>query len=206
MTTQMYTEKKSGRGCLFWGGITAAILFLLLLFAGYGTYRYVKWLIAEYTDTKPLPAPAVLLSHSEITNLQQRVHSWDDAIKHNRAAGPLTLSAEEINALIAGKAKTNGPPARLFFSFESNQVQAQLSVPTDGLIGHWLDGRYLNGSGNFDVSLHDGHLLLRVQSLAVKGRPLPENFMQPLRGENFADSWTNDPDFNEAVGNLEEIK
>jgi hypothetical protein len=202
----MNTEKKSGRGCLFWGGIVAAILFLFFLLSVYGAYRYVKWVIAEYTDTKPLPAPAIQLSHSEITNLQQRVRSWDDAIKHNRDAGPLTLSAADINALIAEKASTNGPPARLFFSFNSNQVQAQLSVPTDGLIGHWLDGRYLNGSGNFDVALHDGNLSLRVHSLAVKGKPLPESFMQPLREQNFAEGWTNDPDLSQAIGKFQELK
>ena len=105
----MYAEKKSGRGCLFWGGIIAAVLFLFLLLAVYGTYRYVKGMIAEWTDTKPLPAPTVQLSHSEITNLQQRVHAWDDGLKHNQAVGSLTLTADEINALIAADAPTNGP-------------------------------------------------------------------------------------------------
>jgi hypothetical protein len=30
--------------------------------------------------------------------------------------------------------------------------------------------------------------------------------MQPLRQENFADSWTNDPDFNNALAKLKELK
>jgi hypothetical protein len=202
----MYTEKKSGRGCLFWGGIIAAALFLFLLLAVYGTYHYVKGMIAEWTDTKPLAAPMAQLSHSEVTNLQQRVHAWDDGLKHNKAVGPLTLTADEINALIAAEIRTNGPPARFFFSFNSNQVQAQLSVPLNGMFGHWLDGRYLNGSGNFAVSLHDGNLALRVKSLAVKGRALPENFMQPLRVQNFAEGWTNDPNLSAAIGRFQEIK
>ena len=202
----MYTEKKSGRGCLFWGGIIAAVLFLLLLLTVYGAYRYAKHLIAAWTDTKPLAAPALQMSHSEVTNLQARVHAWDEGLKHNQPVGPLTLTAEEINALIAADTVTNGPPARLFFSFESNHVQAQLSVPLNGMFGHWLDGRYLNGSGNFAVSLHDGNLALRVKSLEVKGRPLPENFMQPLRAENFAEGWTNNPDLGAAIGKFQEIK
>jgi len=99
----------------------------------------------------------------------------------------------------------DGPQARLFFSFNSNQVQAQLSVPLKG-IQRWLDGRYLNGSGDFAVSLHDGNLALRVKSLAVKGRPLPPNFMQPLRAQNFAEGWTNNPDLSAAIGKFQEIK
>ena len=202
----MYTEKKSGRGCLFWGGIIAAVLCLLLLLTVYGAYRYFKGMILTWTDTKPLPAPALQMSRLEITNLQQRVHTWDDGLKHNHAVGPLTLTADEVNALIAAEVRTSGPPPRLFFSFNSNQVQAQMSVPLNGMFGHWLDGRYLNGSGNFAVSLHDGNLALRVKSLAVKGKPLPENFMQSLRAQNFAEGWTNDPDLSAAVGKFEEIK
>jgi hypothetical protein len=163
-------------------------------------------MIAEWTDTKPLPAAVVQLSHSEVTNLQQRVHAWDEGLKHNQAVGPLTLSADEINALIVADAPTNGLPTRLFFSFNSNQVQAQLSVPLNGMFGHWLDGRYLNGSGDFAVLLHDGNLALRVKSLAVKGRPLPENFLQSLRAENFAEGWTNNPDLSAAIGKFQEIK
>lgn len=202
----MTAEKKSGRGCLFWGGIIAAVLFLFILFAVYGTYRYLRHLVLTWTDTKPLPAPALTLSHSEVTNLQQRVHAWDDGLKHNQAVGPLTLTADEVNALIAADTRTSGPPTRLYFSFNSNHVQAQLSVPLNGMFGHWLDGRYLNGSGNFAVSLHDGNLALRVKSLAVKGRPLPGKFMQPLRAQNFAGSWTNDPNLSDVMGKFQEIK
>jgi hypothetical protein len=202
----MKAEKKSGHGCLFWGGMVAAVLFLFLLLAAYAGFRYFKGLIVRYTDTKPVAAPMVHLSGMEITNLQQRIHTFDGAIKSSNAVAPLILSADEINALIANEAKSNASPARLYFSFNSNQVQAQLSVPTDGFGLRMLRGRYFNGSGEFAVSLHDGRLLVNVKSLSVKGRPLPENFMQPLRQQNFADGWTNDVDFTAAIAKLEEIK
>ena len=202
----MTGEKKTGRGCLFWGGISAAILFLLLLLAAYGTFRYFKHLVVEYTDTKPLPAPVVQLSGAEITNLQQRIRGFDQAIKSDKPVEPLSLSADEVNALIANEAKSNASPARLYFSFNSNQVQAQLSLPTDGTGVRMLKGRYFNGSGEFAVSLQNGRLNVNVKSLSVKGRPLPENFMVQIRQQNFADAWTNDVNFNQAIAKLEEIK
>lgn len=202
----MPAEKKSGRGCLFWGGIIAAVLFLFVLLAVYAGYRYVKNLVVEYTDTKPLDVPVVQLSGTEITNLQHRVQSFDKALKQDKPVQPLILSADEINALIQEVTKTNPVPVRLYFSFNDDRVQAQLSVPTDGFGLRMLKGRYFNGSGDFALSLHDGRLNLRVQSLSVKGRPLPEQFMQGMRTQNFADSWTNDADFNQAIGKLEEIK
>ena len=202
----MNAEKKTGHGCLFWGGIIAAILFLFLLLAAYGTFRYFKHLVVEYTDTKPLPAPVVQLSGAEITNLQQRIRGFDQAIKDNQPVEPLSLSADEVNALVANEAKSNASPARLYFSFNSNQVQAQLSLPTDGTGVRMLKGRYFNGSGEFAVSLQNGRLNVNVKSLSVKGRPLPENFMVQIRMQNFADAWTNDVNFNQAIANLEEIK
>ena len=202
----MNEQKKSGRGCLFWGGIIASIFFLLLLLTIYGVFRYVKGVVAQYTDTKPLAAPALHLSGAEITNLQQRVRTFDEAIKKNKPVEPLSLSADEINELIANETKSNPSPVRLYFSFNSNQVQAQLSVPTDGFGLRVLKGRYFNGSGNFAVSLHDGRLILNVTSLSVKGRPLPEKFMVSMREQNFADSWTNDVEFDSALAKLQEIK
>ncbi|HXT12417.1 MAG TPA: hypothetical protein VN873_12710 [Candidatus Angelobacter sp.] len=203
-------QQKKGRGCLFWGGIVAAVLLLLALLTGYSVYRYVKKLVAEYTDTKPMEIPAVTLSQAEITNLQQRVNDFDVALKKNQATKPLTLTAEELNALIAYATRTNPTPVRLYFSFTNNSVQAMLSLPTDELgkrLGfRMLRGRYFNGSGDFAVSLHDGRLSLTVKSLFVKGRPLPEKFMANIRSENFADSWTNDVQLTQALAKLQEVK
>jgi hypothetical protein len=195
------------RGCLFYGGIVLAVLALMALLAGYAGYRFVRGLVDEYTDSKPLAAPAVQMSDTEIKLLQDRIQDFDKAMKENKSPEPLILTAEEINALIA-KQNTNTPLSapRLYFAFNENRVQAQLSVPADGLGLKMLRGRYFNGSGDFIVDLHDGKLLLTVKSLSVKGRPLPDSYMQSIRAQNFADGWTNDVEFTEGVAKLEEIK
>ncbi|HEX4263793.1 MAG TPA: hypothetical protein VH597_05590 [Verrucomicrobiae bacterium] len=200
-------EKPRRHGCLFWGGIIAGILLLLALLAGYSGYRYIRHLVYTYTDTKPLEMPTVQMSGTEITNLQKRVQNFDTALKANKSVEPMILTADEINALIADATKSNSPtPVRLYFSFNEDRVQAQLSLPTDGLNVRMLKGRYFNGTGDFAVSLHNGRLMLNVKSLSVKGKPLPDQFMQSLRGENFADSWTNDVELNQALAKLQEVK
>lgn len=197
------------RGCLFWGGIVAGILLLFALLAGYAGYRYIKHLVYEYTDTKPTEMPVVPMSAVEITNLQQRVERFDLAIKKDKPVEPLVLTADDINALIANAGRTNKsamPPPRLYFQFNEDRVHAKLSVPTDGFGLKMLKGRYFNGSGDFSVSLHNGRLVLRVKSLSVKDKPLPEQFMQSIRAENFADAWTNDVEFDKALQKLQEVK
>lgn len=199
-------QKSSRRGCLFWAGIVAVFLFFCALLAGYAAYSYFKHLVYEFTETKPIEMPVVQMSGTEITNLQQRVEKFDKAIDANKPAEPLILTADEINALIAHETQTNPNPVHLYFSFNDDHVQAKLSLPTDGFGLKILRGRYFNGSGDFAVSLHDGRLSLNIKSLSVKGKPLPERFLQPLRQENFADAWTNDVEFNQTVAKLKEIK
>lgn len=199
--------KSSGRGCLFWGGIIVSVLLTLFLVAIYAGYCYVRHIVYKYTDSKPVIMTTVHLSDAEITNLQTRIQSFGNAIESNAPVGPLVLTADEINALIARQSPSNGAsPVHLYFSFETNRIQAQLSLGLDGIGWRMLKGRYLNGSGDFRVSLHDGRLFLRVKSLSVKGNPLPEQFMQAVRAQNFADGWTNNPDLSQAVGRLQEIK
>lgn len=199
-------QKPAGRGCLFWGGIIAGILLVLALLAGFATYHYIRHVVYEYTDTKPLEMPVVHLSDTEVTNLQQRADNFDKSLQKDRPVEPLVLTADEINAIIENANKTNPTPVRLYLSFNEDRVQAKLSVPTDSFGVRMLKGRYFNGTGDFAVSLHNGRLMLNVKSLSVKGRPLPEQFMQSMRQQNFADAWTNNVEFNKSLAKLREIK
>src|ERR1041385_4877979 len=99
----MNAEKKKGHGCLFWGLIIAGLLGLCMLLMVYAGYRYIKGVVAEYTDTKPIEAPALQLSSAEVTNLQQGLRTFNQAMESNNAVAPLTLTADEINALIANE-------------------------------------------------------------------------------------------------------
>jgi hypothetical protein len=203
----MEQPKKSGHGCLFWGGIIAAILLVLALLAGvavYGVFRYAHGLVDQYTDTKPIALPAVKLSDEEIRQLQQRVNIFRRAVEDGKATDPLIITADELNALIA----TNGTPElrhHLYVTLEGDQARAQVSVPADRLGLRMLRGRYFNGDAAFAVSLHNGVFEVNVTSLSVKGKPLPENFMAQIRHQNFADAWTNNPDFTASIGKLEDI-
>lgn len=213
MTPQLppqYTtpQPKSGKGCLFWAAIVLGVLFICFLLAGVAGYCYVQHVVNEYTDTKPTEMPATTLSDADVKALKQRIDNFDHALTNDIPVEPLVLTADEINSLIA---KNNKEPdkARLYFSFNENRVQAQLSLSGDLFGFRMLRGRYLNGSGDFKVSLHDGQLFVGIQSLSVKGKPIPGQYLQGVRGQNFADSFTkgtNAPALNNAFDRLEEIK
>jgi hypothetical protein len=214
MTPQLppqYTtpQPKAGKGCLFWAGIILGVIFLCFVLAGIGGYVFVKHLVNEYTDSKPTEFKIATLSDADAKALQHRLDNFDNALTNNTPVEPLVLTADEINSLIA---KQNKDPdkVRLYFSFNENRVQAQLSLAGELFGLRMLRGRYLNGSGDFKVSLHDGRLFVGIQSLSVKGKPIPDQYLQGIRGQNFADSYTqgqtNSPELNEAFDRIEEIK
>ncbi|HLX72940.1 MAG TPA: hypothetical protein VKV04_25225, partial [Verrucomicrobiae bacterium] len=183
------TPKSSGKGCLFWVGIVVGVIFLCFMLAGFAGYCYVKHLVNEFTDSKPTEMAVKPLSDADAKALQQRLDNFDNALTNGTPTEPLILTADEINSLIA---KNNKEPdqVRLRFSFDDNRVQAQLSLAGDLFGFPMLRGRYLNGSGDFKVSLHNGRLFVGIQSLSVKGNAVPDQYMQGIRGQNFADSYT----------------
>jgi hypothetical protein len=197
--------QKSGRGCLFWGGIIAAVLVLIVLLAAYAGYRYVHGLVEQYTDTKPVALPTVKLSDEEISKLHERVKTFTRAIEDSKATEPLVLTADEVNALIATNA-ANEIHKYFYVTLDGDQAKAQVSIPADSLGLSMLRGRYFNGDAAFAVSLHEGEFMVNVTSLSVKGKPLPENFMSQIRHENFAAGWTTDPDMSASIRKLEEIR
>jgi hypothetical protein len=90
--------------------------------------------------------------------------------------------------------------------FDGDRIKAELSLPLQEVGWKMLRGRYLNGSGTFNVSLHDGVLFVAPQDIVVKGSPVPEVYMQGLRSQNFAEALTNQPDASAVLLGLQEIQ
>jgi hypothetical protein len=204
---QYTVPKSSGKGCLFWAGIVLGVIFLCVVLAGIGGYCFVRSLVNEYTDTKPTEFKVTLLSDADTKALKQRLHEFDNALTNDLPIEPLVLTADEINSLIA---KKNNDKIRVHFSLNENRLQAQMSIAGELFGFNLLRGRYLNGAGDFKVSMRDGKLFVGLRSLSVKGKPIPEKYMQDVRDQNFAESdmeeQTNNPELEDPFNRIKEIK
>jgi hypothetical protein len=202
----MNQQKRSGRGCLFWGPIISGLLLLVVCLALFLGYQYARHMVEQFTDAKPMELPAIHMSTEELTRLRNRISDFSRAVDQNKPVEPLVVTADEINALIATDPEGTQFKNHVYIMLEGGQVKAQMSIPADRFGFKPLRGRYLNAAGTLGVSFTNGVLRVSAEELSVKGKPLPENFMRPIRAENFAREFNNDPKARVAMDKLEDIQ
>lgn len=223
-------EAKTGR-CLLFGCIGVFVTgLLLILCAGFGTYFAVQKQVEKYTATEPADLPTVEYSDEDIETLQARLDSFQTTLnpepepesdatsseangqaESEVAAEPesepesvseLVLSADDINALIATSPDLKG---RVFVAIDDGKITGEISVPIDSFVPG-SKGRYLNGSGTFDVSLDEGILVVSIDAAEVKGEPIPESIMQGLRQQNLAKDLYKDKDTADMIRRFKSIR
>src|SRR5258706_8798135 len=138
------------RGCFFYGCLTLAVLGLLALVLGVVGYYVVKataarW-INEYTATAPAEIEKVEYSPAQMQALRARLAAFKDALDHGKPSTELTLTAEDLNALIAQEPQLQG---KLFVRIDQDRIKGEISIPLETLGPLKLQGRYLNGSATF---------------------------------------------------------
>lgn len=135
-----------------------------------------------YTSETPMEIQTVEYDEQQLETLNARIKTFGEALDTgNIPEEDLILSAEEINALIADKEELRG---RVFVQIEDGQVKGDISFPLDKIPGG--KGRYLNGSGTFDVSMENGVLIVTADQMEVNDDPIPEAFMEGMRQEILA--------------------
>ena len=203
----MTDEKpKARRGCLFYGFFTGSLLLVLLLIAGLVLLRYAKKMVSDFTDTQPLPLPKVQIAQPELDALQRRIDTFRDAVRQGQPTGTLTLTADEINALIASDPDLQPLKGKFYVMIEGDQLKGQVSLPLDQIGLPVFKGRYLNGTGTFELAFRNGLIRLTAQSFVVKGKPLPEVYMEKIRRQNLARDVNSQPRAQAAMEKLKDIK
>lgn len=178
---------KKGRGCFFYGCLTLVVVVVLaLLGMFFGTRYVINQAVQRYTEPAPIVLPKVDISAAEAAAVQERFKAFRTAIENGKPAEVLTLTEKELNALIAGSPDFAMLKDKVYLSIDQDQIKGQISFPLDQFPIGKVKGRYLNGTAGFGVSLDNGILLVTLQSLEVKGEPVPDQFMMQMRQQNLA--------------------
>jgi hypothetical protein len=197
---------KPRRGCVFYGCITGAVLLVIMLGALLLGLHYVKRMVMRFTDPKPKELPTLQMSPAEMAQAKERFDSFLQAVREHHPTKPLTLTADDLNALIASGGDQQGWKGKIYVSLDGDQLKGDLSVPLQDLGLSMFKSRYLNGTATFNLSFRDGRLSVTPQTIQVRGEPLPEIYLREIRKQNLAFAFTNDPAAAAVLKGLEEIQ
>ena len=170
------------RGCLFYGCISLALAFVLVMILGYVGFQYarksVRNLVENYTDAQPVAVDTVELPKEEAAELQKRVTAFQQALDRQERQEELVLSEHELNALIAQNQNLKG---KVQAHIEGDRVRGRISWPLEDIGPIKLNGRYLNGLATFGVGLTNGQLSITVDDVQCKKerRSLPGRRFDP---------------------------
>jgi hypothetical protein len=198
-------SKKAGLGCLGCGCIFLVVIFLLIggLIGGTGYLVYKAYEAASSETAADIP-PAN--TDQQLTSsAQHKIADFAHDVKDHQAA-TITLSADELNALIANNPDAVKNNVHIFLSMKESEGRIQASIPTSAF-GHGIsDGRYLNVDSSFEVhfdqetnsimfdfhTLHAGKLTLIGTPAAddQNGSPMPEAFTRSF-AQSFGPSFSN---------------
>src|SRR4249920_24267 len=119
---QLQQQRQARRGCMFYGCIVGIVLMLMLL-AGvlYGLHQFKK-MMNQFTDSKPMALPTMNLSPSQLDALHQRVNTFSNAVSTGKAASPLVLTSDEVNALIADNPGSKNLNGKVYVLLQDDKV------------------------------------------------------------------------------------
>jgi hypothetical protein len=197
---------KPRRSFLYSGCLAGLVLMLMVVLGGLFGLHYARKMFNDFTDDKPMAMPPIKLTPAEIDQLEQRIETFRQAVRNSKPTEPLVLTSDEINALLATDPDFSALKGKLYVTMSSDRVKGQLSVPMDSVGLPLFKGRYLNGTGMFETSLRNNRLRLTTMSFQVKGRAVPEVYMEQIRKHNLAEGINSDPRAAAALERLKDIK
>lgn len=177
-------------------------LLLVLGVAAYLGYRKLVSLRDQYTETKPLALPVTSYSQAELDAVNKRIDQFTTTLRGPVTNAELSLSANDLNALLASSGLSN----RIYVTLTNKSLTGQISVPLEDIGVRFLKGRYLNGAGVFDVGCANGELSVKVKQISVGGRPIPEYYMKNVRDVNYAQGFATNAETAEALRRLQRVE
>ncbi len=184
-------------------GLVLALMLVVGLLFG---LKYAKKMVTDFTESSPAPLPALHMDAAAISQAQKKVEAFTDSVRSGKPTPPLELTTDEVNALIATNSDLQPLRGKVFVTIDGSQIKGQVSFPMDELGVPMFKGRYLNGSGAFNLTFRAGVLRLTPQTLTVKGKPVPDAYMDRIKKQNLASSINQDPRASAAMDRLEDIQ
>jgi len=196
--------------CFLYGCVTLVILALLGGLVLFLTLRYAMTQFRDrFTEATPVELPTVDMPQGDIDALIKKIDAYSNDLRGGKALEPITLTQDDLNALLQ-----NHPDLKetfgdhMYVTLGDSTITTQMSFPLDKLPFPvpMMGGRYFNGIATFDVGFVGQRAQVFLRSASVKGEEVPLSQVQEMRGTNFAEEWSKQPDPRSLMDKVESIK
>jgi hypothetical protein len=173
------SPQKKGFGCLPYGCFIAVCL-IVLVGAGlcYLVVSNIRGAVIEYTTEAPVTVPATSMSAPAAQSLQGKLAEFLRISRDKGASGELTLSTDEIAALLMVTPFNGKVVTTLSNDSFSTQFSFRMRELGEWRTGQWLIGqyldRYVNGSASGTIALSSGQTQITLRSLVLNNKPLED--------------------------------
>ncbi|HEY1170448.1 MAG TPA: hypothetical protein VGH19_03675 [Verrucomicrobiae bacterium] len=202
----MSEGKSNTKNCLIYGCATMFVMFIVgvaVIFFG-ARWGYKK-LVNTYTSATANQLPAVTYTDAEVQSLTNRLDNFKIAANALTNEVTLKLNARDINVLIHSQDELKNMRDKFHIEIGKDTITSAVAVPLDGFGLDALKGRFLNGKAGLKVSIVDGKIDVRLDSLEMNGTPASPSFITQLKNENLAKDIKLDPQEEKILQRVEKL-
>jgi hypothetical protein len=209
-------QPSRGKGCLFYGLITAALVFVGVLGGIYfGTRKAVRFAIETYTTNAPTTIPTLQIPPMQQRNIANDLLKQFEARANSQTLEDLVLDEQQLNALIAQPSEMRAYKGHVYLQPQGEQLKAFISLPLDQF-KQWQEfaqkmggtnyaGRYLNGLAYVNLVLTNGTLTVAPRKVVVSAQSLPDQFLKQFPWGALTQPINENANFRSALQRVEAV-
>jgi hypothetical protein len=214
--TEAKQNPSRARGCLFYGLLTAVLVFFGVVAGIYfGTRKAVRYAIETYTTNGPVAIPTVQLPPAQQRSMANALVQQFEAAANHRGPDELVLGEDELNVLIAQSSDLRLFQRRVYLQPQGDELKAYISMPLDQfkpwqefarkMGGTNYAGRYLNGIAYAGIAVTNGILKLEPRKMVIAAKALPNEFIKQFPWQTLTQPINENTNFHAALERVEAI-
>ncbi len=181
----MSKDRSSGCGCLGGGCAMAIVIFLLLggavFWGAWSTFNGIK----SMTVTQAKPIPASNATEADAQAALEKVKAFNTTFAAGQEA-KISLSANELNALIARYEPWSALRGRVYTTIEGDKIAAQVSLPLNQI--RLFQDRFFNGEVSMTFITEKGKPRPNVVTVRTGDVEFPRWAMRYITSKSFVES------------------
>ncbi len=189
-------------GCILVGLLGAFFIGIAINVVLSGLRHYDN--LANFTQPAALELPEDRGTEAELLTIRERVELFRKTALAGKDPAELSLSAKDLNILIANDAYLADVRETVFFEKidDDGLIHAQISRPMAKVLP-WKPRRYLNGKMTLKIEAAPGQVFLRVVDIEVPNGNFDAKILAAWQTQDELDPYKNDEDFEDVIKTIQ---